>query len=314
MVAPTVRIIETPTLGNRSYVVHDGVVALAIDPPRDIDRIVETLEADGVELVAVFETHIHNDYVTGGLALADRFSATYHVHAQDSVAFDRRPIVGGDSVDVGDRLQVTAVATPGHTFHHLSYRIDDRADDRVIGIFTGGSLLYGATGRPDLLGPEHTDEPVADVTGAEQAGGRQRKTRLPPRLSRTAASAAQGPFLHSCHLFLRLTGHWSFKPLHLSAFTYHLVVQRNMNFVRRNIPHRSRRILMTAFNAERDIRALDYEEVRSYVAEGRRQQGAAIRSMTSAAARGIGRLVLTAVHGVRHALHLDGTNHANPAR
>ena len=161
MVAPTVRIIETPTLGNRSYVVHDGVVALAIDPPRDIDRIVETLEADGVELVAVFETHIHNDYVTGGLALADRFSATYHVHAQDSVAFDRRPIVGGDSVDVGDRLQVTAVATPGHTFHHLSYRIDDRADDRVIGIFTGGSLLYGATGRPDLLGPEHTDELVA---------------------------------------------------------------------------------------------------------------------------------------------------------
>lgn len=71
---------------------------------------------------------------------------------------------------------------------------------------------------------------------------------------------------------------------------------------------------MTDFNAERDIRALDYEEVRSYVAEGRRQQGAAIRSMTSAAARGIGRLVLTAVHGVRHALHLDGTNHANPAR
>ncbi|MDW3204953.1 MAG: hypothetical protein R8L07_05365 [Alphaproteobacteria bacterium] len=71
---------------------------------------------------------------------------------------------------------------------------------------------------------------------------------------------------------------------------------------------------MTAFNAERDIRALDYEEVRAYIAEGRRQQGAAIRSMTAAAGRGLYRLVRNAVHAVRHALHLDGNGHANPAR
>jgi hydroxyacylglutathione hydrolase len=53
---------------------------------------------------------------------------------------------------------VRAIATPGHTYTHLSYALEE--DGRAVGVFTGGSLLYGATGRPDLLGPEHTDELV----------------------------------------------------------------------------------------------------------------------------------------------------------
>jgi glyoxylase-like metal-dependent hydrolase (beta-lactamase superfamily II) len=61
-------VIDTPSLGDRSYLVHDGVVAFVVDPQRDIDRILELLEADGVRLTHVFETHIHNDYVTGGFA------------------------------------------------------------------------------------------------------------------------------------------------------------------------------------------------------------------------------------------------------
>ncbi|WP_421882097.1 hypothetical protein [Pacificispira sp.] len=69
---------------------------------------------------------------------------------------------------------------------------------------------------------------------------------------------------------------------------------------------------MADFNAERDIRALNYDEVRGYIAEGRRQQGAAFRSMTARAGKGLYRLARNTVQGVRHALHLDG--HANPAR
>src|SRR5204862_4302784 len=52
-------------------------------------------------------------------------------------------------------LWVGALATPGHTFHHLSYVLDS---DGPIGVFTGGSLLYGTTGRTDLLGQQHTTE------------------------------------------------------------------------------------------------------------------------------------------------------------
>ena len=46
----------------------------------------------------MFETHIHNDYVTGGLALAQRTGAAYHVNADDEVSFDRTPVRDGDNV------------------------------------------------------------------------------------------------------------------------------------------------------------------------------------------------------------------------
>ena len=119
----TVRTLETPSLGDRTYVVHDGEVALVVDPQRDIDRVLEVLEADGVRLTHVFETHIHNDYVTGGLALAKATGAAYLVNGEDEVSFDRTPIADGEVVEVGDRMRVRAIATPGHTFTHLSYAL-----------------------------------------------------------------------------------------------------------------------------------------------------------------------------------------------
>jgi len=155
--------IETPTLGDRSYLVHDGEVAFVVDPQRDIDRVLDLLEVHGVRLTDVFETHIHNDYVTGGLALARRTGARYHVNAVDDVAFERSPISDTQTVEVGTRMRVTALATPGHTFTHLSYALTDAGRTETaglhhsVGVFSGGSLLYGATGRPDLLGVEHTD-------------------------------------------------------------------------------------------------------------------------------------------------------------
>ena len=150
--------VDTPSLGDRSYVVHDGRVAFVVDPQRDIDRVLDLLERHGVEATDVFETHVHNDYLTGGLALAEATGASYHVNADDDVAFDRSPIRDGEVVEIGDRMRVTALATPGHTFTHLSYVLTDTGDGSTIAVFSGGSLLYGSTGRPDLLGPEHTAE------------------------------------------------------------------------------------------------------------------------------------------------------------
>ncbi|GAB2867089.1 MBL fold metallo-hydrolase [Nocardioides pacificus] len=152
-------VIDTPTLGDRTYLVHDGEVAFVVDPQRDIDRVLDLLEAHGVRLTDVFETHIHNDYVTGGLALAERTGAAYHVNGEDPVSFERTPIRDGETVEVGPRMRVTALATPGHTYTHLSYALTDASKslDQSVGVFSGGSLLFGATGRPDLLGPDHTD-------------------------------------------------------------------------------------------------------------------------------------------------------------
>lgn len=159
MTEPQILTIDTPTLGDRSYVVHDGEVAFVVDPQRDTDRVTSLLDEHGVRLTHVFETHIHNDYVTGGLALARATGAAYVVNADDDVSFDRTPARDGDTFRVGERMQVTALATPGHTFTHLSYAltVDGAPLDDARAVFSGGSLLYGATGRPDLLGPDHTD-------------------------------------------------------------------------------------------------------------------------------------------------------------
>src|SRR5262249_6589465 len=146
--------IETPPLGDRSYLVHDGTAALVIDPQRDTDRITALAADHGARITHVAETHIHNDYLTGGPALAAATGAAYLVNAADPVCFDRTPVADGDTIEVSDTLRVRALATPGHTFTHLSYVLE--SGGQIAGVFTGGSLLYGTTGRPDLLGPEHT--------------------------------------------------------------------------------------------------------------------------------------------------------------
>ena len=148
-------VLDTPTLGDRSYLVHDGSVAFVVDPQRDIDRVLDAARERGVRITDVFETHIHNDYVTGGHAVAETCDARYHVNRRDPVGFHRHPVSDGDVVRVSPAMAVRAVATPGHTHTHLAYVLDH--DGEEVAVFTGGSLLYGSTGRPDLLGPDHTD-------------------------------------------------------------------------------------------------------------------------------------------------------------
>jgi glyoxylase-like metal-dependent hydrolase (beta-lactamase superfamily II)/rhodanese-related sulfurtransferase len=148
-----VRIVETPGLGDRSYLVSDGRVAVAIDPQRDIDRILDA--AGGVPITHVFETHIHNDYVTGGLALAQRCDATYVLNADDPVRFERHGIRDGEVITTGS-LAVAAIHTPGHTPTHLAYAV--AADGEPVAVFTGGSILFGAMGRTDLVDPARTEE------------------------------------------------------------------------------------------------------------------------------------------------------------
>ena len=175
---PIIVAIETPTLGDRSYLAHDGRVGVVIDPQRDIDRVLNLAEAAGIRITHVLETHIHNDYVSGGLALAKATGAAYLVNAEDDVSFDRTPVRHGDVIAVSPHMRLRVIATPGHTFTHLSYvlegmgRPDRHAHDlesgdggrsetaHVVGVFTGGSLLFGATGRPDLLGRDHTHDLV----------------------------------------------------------------------------------------------------------------------------------------------------------
>jgi hydroxyacylglutathione hydrolase len=166
--------IDTPSLGDRSYLVSDGTVAFAVDPQRDIDRMLVAAAERGVAVTAVFETHIHNDYVSGGPALARETGAACYVNAADEVSFGRAAIADGDEVTVGT-MRVRALATPGHTFTHLSYVVADTATGAIAAVFTGGSLLNGTTGRPDLPGAAHARE----LAAAQRASARRLAAALP---------------------------------------------------------------------------------------------------------------------------------------
>ncbi len=137
-----VEIIETATLGDPSYLVHDGTVAVVVDPQRDTDRVTAAAERLGVTIAAVAETHLHNDYVTGGHHLARELGVDYCFNAADEVDFQRRPVTDGEQLSVG-RLTVRVVATPGHTHHHLSYVGTDAAGSGdTHAVFSGGQPAF----------------------------------------------------------------------------------------------------------------------------------------------------------------------------
>jgi len=170
---PEVMTIETPSLGDRSYLIHDGADAVVVDPQRDIGRVLAAAESRHVRITYVLETHIHNDYVTGGLALARQTGAAYGVAASEEVSFDRLAIGDNDQLGAGS-LTVTALHTPGHTPGHLSFVLSE-AGQGPFAVFTGGSLLYGAVGRTDLIGPQHTEQ----LTRAQYRSIRRLAEELP---------------------------------------------------------------------------------------------------------------------------------------
>ncbi|WP_186784183.1 MBL fold metallo-hydrolase [Streptomyces sp. CBG33] len=151
-----VETIAIPGLGNRHYLAGGTTTAVAVDPPRDIDQVIAAAARRGVRIALVVETHVHNDYVTGGLELARVTGAEYLVPAGARVSFPRTPVHDGDSASVDQELTLHAVATPGHTPHHTAYVLHEAGTP--VAAFTGGSLLIGTVGRPDLVEPRLTEE------------------------------------------------------------------------------------------------------------------------------------------------------------
>ncbi len=148
--------LEFEGLGNRSYLAGGTRGALVVDPPRVVEQVIAAAARRGVRIAFVAETHLHNDYVTGGLELARVTGARYLVPAGASVAFARTPVADGDTFSLDEHLVLRAIATPGHTPHHTSYVLEE--DGRGVAAFTGGSLLIGTVGRPDLVEPRLTEQ------------------------------------------------------------------------------------------------------------------------------------------------------------
>ncbi|MFF0225357.1 rhodanese-like domain-containing protein [Streptomyces sp. NPDC004629] len=167
--------IELTGLGNRGYLAGGGRTAVAVDPPRDIDRVIAVAAGRGVRISHVVETHVHNDYVTGGPELARVTGAAYLVPAAARVAVRHIPVHDGERtvVDADAGLTLRALATPGHTPHHTAYVLEDAG--AAVAVFTGGSLLVGTVGRPDLVEPRLTER----LARAQHASAHRLAAELP---------------------------------------------------------------------------------------------------------------------------------------
>lgn len=142
-------------LGNSSYlVVGPRGEGLLVDPDRSIQRYIGAAAQEGIEIVAVLETHLHADFVTG----AREFAADLGIPAfvpELAEWSERTAICPGEELELGG-VRVSAIASPGHTPEHLSYALIPPGGSNAL--FTGGSLIVGGAARTDLISAEVTDD------------------------------------------------------------------------------------------------------------------------------------------------------------
>src|SRR3954471_17926201 len=129
---------------------HDTVAV--VDPHVDlVDSYLEAAERAGSPIVAVFETHVQADHVSGLPALVARTGATAYLPAGAGVEFAHEPLADRQRIELGNTV-VTAISTPGHAPAHHAYTVADRrrGTEEPWLVFSGDSLLIGDVGRPDL--------------------------------------------------------------------------------------------------------------------------------------------------------------------
>ena len=122
-----------------------------VDPHVDlVDEYLRLAEAQGIPIVAVFETHVQADHVSGLPELVARTGATAYLPEGAGIDFDHVALADGQIVELGNTV-VQALSTPGHAGAHHAYAITDhtRGDDPWM-VLTGDALLVGDAGRPDL--------------------------------------------------------------------------------------------------------------------------------------------------------------------
>jgi hydroxyacylglutathione hydrolase len=149
--------------------------AIVVDPVRFVDPYLELAETEGMRIVAITETHIHADFVSGARELAERTGATLYLSDNGgdfwryafTDEYQYAALKDGSTFNVGN-IKFEALHTPGHTPEHISLLLTDAAmADQPMGIFTGDFIFVGDVGRPDLL------EKAAGIADSAEESARQ---------------------------------------------------------------------------------------------------------------------------------------------
>jgi hydroxyacylglutathione hydrolase len=152
-----VRLFRDPGLGNGSYLVQVGEGrGVLVDPDRRVRRYLEAADERALDIVAVLDTHLHADFVSGAQDIRAERGAELHLPAEAGVGFPHRPVTPGERIELGD-VEVEVLSTPGHSPEQVSYVLRDGKTDEPPVLFSGGALIVGGAARTDLAGPELTE-------------------------------------------------------------------------------------------------------------------------------------------------------------
>jgi len=138
-------------IAHSSYILAGKNACAVIDPQRDVDRYINEARALGVDITHIFQTHLHADFISGHMDLAEKTGAKIYVAKSAECSFEHIALSEGDSIELEDTV-LNVLETPGHTPEHLSYVVIDKSrSEHPVGVFVGDTLFVGDVGRPDLF-------------------------------------------------------------------------------------------------------------------------------------------------------------------
>jgi glyoxylase-like metal-dependent hydrolase (beta-lactamase superfamily II)/rhodanese-related sulfurtransferase len=149
-------------LAHASYMIGSEGVAAVIDPQRDVDIYLDAAASKGWRIEYIIETHVHADFVSGHLELAQRTGARIYLGAGSGAEFPHVAVADGDGIEFG-QCRLRFLQTPGHTLESICVLMTDCGQvGRPASVFTGDTLFVGDVGRPDLS-PGHTPQQLAAI-------------------------------------------------------------------------------------------------------------------------------------------------------
>ncbi len=144
-------------IAHSSYLIAGNHACIVVDPERGVEPYLRTAAELDVRITHILETHLHADFVSGHMDLADATGAVIYAPKSGKCAFEHIPVREGDSFEV-EHMRFDVLETPGHTPEHVSYVVTDMVrGSKPACVFTGDTLFVGDVGRPDLF-PGHAEQ------------------------------------------------------------------------------------------------------------------------------------------------------------
>ncbi len=138
-------------IAHSSYILAGKQNCAVIDPRRDTDIYLEEAKSRGLKITHILETHLHADFISGHLDLAEATGAKIYAPRAANCEFEHTGLAEGDTFEI-ENIAIKILETPGHTPEHICYVVSDtsRGPDPVA-VFCGDTLFVGDVGRPDLF-------------------------------------------------------------------------------------------------------------------------------------------------------------------